>query len=65
MLKMPESWDTCQGKLLVESGTSPRKGSILQSSKLEGVGDLKSASIADIEMQILDSAQLAFGLALV
>ena len=65
MLEMPESWGTCQGELLTGSGTSPRERSVLQSTKLKGIGDLKSALTSDVEMQSLEFAQLVFGLALV
>ena len=37
----------------------------MQSSKLKGVGDLKSALTLDVEMQNLEFAQLVFSLALV
>ena len=40
MLEMPELWDTYQEKLLRVGRTSPRKRSVLQSTKLKGVGDL-------------------------
>ena len=39
---MPESWDTCHGKLLTGSGTSSIERSVLQSTNLKGVGDLKT-----------------------
>ena len=54
MLEMSESRDTCQGELLTGSGTNPRERSVLQSTKLKGVGDLKSVSTSDIKMQSLD-----------
>ena len=38
---------------------------MLQSTKMKGVGDLQSAVTSDMEMQSLEFAQLAFGLALV
>jgi hypothetical protein len=57
---MSEPWDTCQGKLLRGSGTSQRKRSVLQSTKLKGVGDLKSIWTSDMEMQSLEFAQLIF-----
>ena len=38
---------------------------MLQSTKLKGVGDLKSTLTSDMEMQSLEFAQLVFGLALV
>jgi hypothetical protein len=59
---MPESCDTCQGELLTGYGTSLRERRMLQSTKLKGVGDLKTS---DMEMQILECAQLVFSLALV
>ena len=51
MLEMPESYDTCQGKLITGSGNSPRKRSVLQSIKLKGVGDMRSVLTSDVEMQ--------------
>lgn len=65
MLEMPEPWDTCQGKLLTGKGTSPRERSVLQSTKLKGVGDLKRVLTSDMELQSLELAQLVFCLALV
>ena len=38
---------------------------MLQSTKLKGVGDLKSALTSDMKMQNLEFAQLTLGLALV
>ena len=35
VLKMPEPWDTCWGKLLTGSRTSPGESSLLQSTKME------------------------------
>jgi hypothetical protein len=35
MLKMPEQWNRCRGKLLTGSGTSPGKSSLLQSTKIK------------------------------
>jgi hypothetical protein len=43
MLEMPELWAACQGELLTGSGYSPR--SVLQSTKLKGVGDLKFSQL--------------------
>ena len=65
MLETTEPWDSCQGKLLTDTGTSPRERSVLQSTKLKGVGDLKSILTPDLEMQSVKFAQLVFGLALV
>lgn len=48
MFKMPESWDTDQGKLLARHGTSPTKNSKLQSTELEGIGDLNSVLPSDM-----------------
>lgn len=48
---MPEVWDTCQGKLLTESGTSPGAKCMLQSTKVKGVGDLKNVLTSDMEIQ--------------
>jgi hypothetical protein len=38
------------------SGTSPRERSVLQSTKLKGVGDLRSALTSVMEMQSLEFA---------
>ena len=62
MLEMSDSWGTCQEELLTGSGTSPRERSVLLSTEVKRVGDLK---ISDMEMQSLEFAQLGFGLALV
>jgi hypothetical protein len=35
MLKMPESRDACQGKLLTRSGNSLGESSLMQSTKME------------------------------
>ena len=61
---MPEPGDTCQGELLTGSGTSPSQRSVLQSTKLKGIGDLKSPLTSDIEMLSLEFAgfQCGFGL---
>jgi hypothetical protein len=64
MLEPPESWDTCQVKLPTGRGASPRKRSMLQSTKLKGVRDLKRA-VRDMETQNLEITLLAFTLALV
>ena len=57
MLEMPELWDTCQGELLTGSGISPRERSMLQSTKVKGVRDLKNAlTSSDMEMQSLEFA---------
>ena len=65
MLEMPEPWDTCQGKLLTGGGTRSREGSLMQSSRVKGVRDMKSALTSNMKMQSLEFAQLAFGLTLV
>lgn len=65
MLKISESWDTCQGELLMNCRTSPREKSVLQSTNLKRSGDLKSTLISDIEMLSLEFASLVFGLVLV
>jgi hypothetical protein len=65
MLEMPELWDTCQGKLLTGSGTSPSERSMLLSTKMEGIGELKYALTSDMETQSLEFSQLVFSLALV
>ena len=44
--------------------TNPRERSVLQSTKLEGVGDLKSALTSDMEMLGVEFSLLVFSLAL-
>lgn len=44
---------------------SPKERSVLQSTKLTGVGDLKSVLTSDMEMQSLEFVQLIFSLTLV
>lgn len=51
MLEMPEPCDNYWGKLLPESGTSPRERSVLQSTELKGGGDPKSLLTSGMEMQ--------------
>ena len=63
MLEIPELWDTCQQELITERRTSPRERSMLQSTKLKGVRDLKGVLISDVEIQCLEFAPLVFGLA--
>ncbi|KAL6033305.1 hypothetical protein STEG23_014953, partial [Scotinomys teguina] len=64
MLEMPELWDTLLKR--AANGVEPaQERSVLQSTKLKEIGDLKSISTLDMEMQNLQFAQLAFGLALV
>jgi hypothetical protein len=41
ILEIPDPEDIWQGKLLTGSGTSPRERSVLQSTKLKGVEELK------------------------
>lgn len=45
--EMSDLWDTCRGKLLPGSGTSPGERNLLQSTQLKGVGDLKSPLTSD------------------
>jgi hypothetical protein len=54
---MTESLENCPGELLTGSGTSPRERSMLQSTELKGIGDLKSVLTLDREMQRLGFAQ--------
>ena len=65
MLVMPESWNTCQEKLLIGSAISPRERGVWQSTKIKGIGDLKSALTLDMEMQGLELAQVGFSIVLV
>ena len=63
-LQMPQLWDTCQGELLTGSRTNIRERSILQSTKLKGVGYLKDILTIDMEMQNLEvcsTGQFCFG----
>ena len=45
ILEMPVSWDPFPGKLLTRSGTSLRGRSMMHSTKVKGVGDLKNVLI--------------------
>ena len=51
-------------RAIAGSGISPRKRSVLQSTKLKGIGHLKSVLTSHIRMQILELSQLLFCLAL-
>ena len=64
MLVMPKSWDNCRGKLLTGNGTSPRRRNMLESTKLNRIGDLKNILTSDMEIQSLEFAQQVFSLAL-
>ena len=65
LLEMPESWDTSQGSLITRCGTRPRERSVLQSTNLKGVRELKSVLMSDVEVQSLKFTLLVFSLALV
>lgn len=52
-------------KRTANCGSSPRERSVLQTSKLEGVGNLKRPLTSNMEMQNLEFALLCFCLALV
>jgi hypothetical protein len=60
MLKLPELWDTCRGKLLTGSGTSPR-----ESKNYAEVNKDSNSGTSDIEMQNLEFSQIGIGLAFV
>jgi hypothetical protein len=62
---MPEQWDTCRQKLLTRSENNPKERTVLQSTKLKGIGDPKSILISEMEFKRLELAQLFFSLALV
>lgn len=62
MLEMPESWDTCLGKLQTWCGNSPRLRNVLHSTKLKEVGAMKSTLMSDMEMQSFEFIQLVFSL---
>lgn len=64
MLEMPKSQDTCQVELLSNCGTSPREISVLQSTKLKGIRDLRSALTSDTDTDF-GICPLGFSLALV
>lgn len=53
MLDIPDSWDNCQGKLLIGSGTSSGLRHVLKSIRLKEVGVLNSALTSNMEMQRL------------
>lgn len=58
---MPEPWDGSQEEL-VTGLEPPREKSVLQSTKLERVVDLKSDLTSDLEMQDLEFSLLGFSL---
>ena len=58
MLEMPELWDISQGSLLTGYGTRPRDRSVVLSTNLKGVGELKRALTSDMDMQALASSTL-------
>lgn len=60
--KIPENWCIFQRDLLTGSGT--RERSVLQSTKLKGVEDLKNILTSDMGMKCLEFIQLVFLLAL-
>lgn len=51
-LEMPELWDTCWGELLTRNGNNLEERSVLQRTKLKGVGDLKSILTSDAEFVV-------------
>jgi hypothetical protein len=63
--QIPDLWDSCQGSLLTGSGSSPRERNVWQSTKLKGVGDLKSALTSDTKRQNLEFALMVSDPALV
>lgn len=58
MLVMPEPWDICHENVVTGGRTSSGERSEIQSTKLEGAGDLKSPLTADTELW---SLQPCFG----
>lgn len=50
MLKISESWDTCQGELLTDCRTGPGEQCVA-ANKSERVGELKSALISDTDAE--------------
>ena len=64
MLEASESWDFCRERQLAGNGNSPREN-VLQSTKLKGVGDLKSTLTSDMEIRSLKFAKLVLCLGLV
>ena len=62
---MPELWDIFQGNSITEGGTRPKERSVLHSTKIKGLGHLKSILTSDIKMQNLEFDQLGFDLTLV
>lgn len=60
-LEMSESWDTCWKEM--QTGSSSRGRSVLLSTNLKGVIDLKSLLTSGMEMQSLEFRQLVFSFA--
>jgi hypothetical protein len=54
MLGMSEPWAVCQGEVHTGSRTSPRERSVLRSTKLDGVKDLKNHLSPSIETEFQD-----------
>ena len=52
-------------KAAIREWNQPKRKSVWQSTKLKGVGELKSFLTSDMEIQSLKCAQLVFSLALV
>lgn len=50
MLKISESWDTCQGELLTDCRTGPEEKCVA-ANNLRGFGELKSALISDTDAE--------------
>lgn len=63
MLKMPDIEDTCQEELQTGCEISPRNRSVLQSTNVNGVGDLKITLTSDVEMQSMEFVLLIFCIA--
>lgn len=64
-LRPQDAGDTYQGVLLTGCGSRPGERTMLQSTKLEGVGELKKSATLNMEMQNFELALLTLGLALV
>jgi hypothetical protein len=52
MLVMAELWDDCQEELQTRNRNNPRERHVLQSTKLKGVGDLKTFDIRHGDAEI-------------
>ena len=59
-VEIPELYSTYWGELLTASGTSPGERSVLQSTNLNGVGNLKSTLTSDMRCRVCSLPSLVW-----